>query len=274
MITPRNAQTQPIKIERLWPIRGFLMVRAASLEPGEARVSVLVADSTPLTACLIAAALRRDRSLAIISAEASSVIQIAITRKPDVAIISEQLQGRPGKGFEVLRELRSVVPTRTVMLLDSAEREPVVEALRSGARGVFPRSAPLKMLTRCVHRVHAGQFWVGGREVGYLLEMLAQAPATRLADSQGTSLLSPREQDVIRWLVAGLTNRGIARELRISENTVKNYLFRIFNKLGVSSRVEVVLYAASQRRAASTSYPAAQSRASRASKNKWVYPAA
>jgi len=241
------------------------MVRAASLEPGMASVSVLVADSTPLTAYLIATALRRDRSLAVITAEASSAIQTAITLKPDVAIISEQLQGRPGKGFEVLRELRSVVPnTRTVMLLDSAEREPVVEALRSGARGVFSRSAPLKMLTRCVHQVHAGQFWVGGLEVGYLLEILAQAPAIRLADSQGTLLLSPREQDVIRWLVAGLTNRGIARELKISENTVKNYLFRIFNKLGVSSRVEVVLYAASQRWVASTPSPAARSKASRA----------
>src|SRR6202035_702501 len=133
------------------------------------------------------------------------------------------------------------------MLLDSAERAPVVEAFRSGARGVFSRSAPLKMLARCVHRVHEGQFWISGSEVGYLLETLAQAPATRLVDSQGTMLLSEREQDVLRWLVAGFTNRAIARELKIGENTVKNYLFRIFNKLGVSSRVEVVLYAASHR---------------------------
>jgi len=224
------------------------MLGAASIELGTASVSVFVADSTPLTGYLIAEALRRDRSLAITSAEASSVILTATTLKPDVAIISEQLQGKPGKGFEVLRELRSVVPnTRTVILLDSAERAPVVGAFRSGARGVFSRSAPLKMLTRCVHRVHEGQFWVSGLEVGYLLETLAQAPATRLVDSQGTMLLSEREQDVIRWLVAGLTNRAIARELKISPNTVKNYLFRIFNKLGVSSRVEVVLYAANQR---------------------------
>jgi len=224
------------------------MLGAASIERGTASVSVFVADSTPLTGYLIAEALRRDRSLAITSAEASSVILTATNLKPDVAIISEQLQGKPGKGFEVLRELRSVVPkTRTVILLDSAERDPVVEAIRSGARGVFSRSSPLKMLTRCVHRVHEGQFWVSALEVGYLLETLAQAPATRLVDSQGTMLLSGREQDVIRWLVAGLTNRAIARELKISPNTVKNYLFRIFNKLGVSSRVEVVLYAANQR---------------------------
>jgi DNA-binding CsgD family transcriptional regulator len=62
-------------------------------------------------------------------------------------------------------------------------------------------------------------------------------------------LLSKREQDVTRCLAAGLTNREIAQELKISQNTVKNYLFRIFNKLGVSSRVEVVIYAAGQRRA-------------------------
>ena len=241
-------QTQPPITERLWAIRGLSMVRAASLEPDPTDVGVLVADSTPLTAYLIAAALRRDRSLAIIISEAASVIPTATALKPDVAIISEQLQGKPGKGIEVLRELRSVAPnTRTVLLLDSAERAPVVEAFRSGARGVFSRSAPLKMLTRCVHRVHEGHLWVSGPEVGYLLETLAQTPATRLVDSQGMVLLSEREQDILRWLVAGLTNRAIARELKISENTVKNYLFRIFNKLGVSSRVEVVLYAASQR---------------------------
>ena len=241
-------QTQPPIIELLWAIQGLSMVRATSQEPDPANVGVLVADSTPLTAYLIAAALRRDRSLAIIISEAASVIPTATALKPDVAIISEQLQGKPGKGIEVLRELRSVAPnTRTVLLLDSAERAPVVEAFRSGARGVFSRSAPLKMLTRCVHRVHEGHLWVSGPEVGYLLETLAQTPATRLVDSQGMVLLSEREQDILRWLVAGLTNRAIAKELKISENTVKNYLFRIFNKLGVSSRVEVVLYAASQR---------------------------
>jgi DNA-binding NarL/FixJ family response regulator len=165
------------------------------------------------------------------------------------------------------------------MLLDSAERDPVVEAFRNGARGIFSRSDSLKMLTRCVHRVNEGQFWVSGLELGYLLETLSKAPATRLVDSQGTILLSEREQDVIRWLVVGLTNQAIAQKLKISENTVKNYVFRVFNKLGVSSRVEVVLYAASQRWVAeprprevarhrtrsdsATPFPAVQSKTSR-----------
>jgi two-component system, NarL family, nitrate/nitrite response regulator NarL len=223
------------------------MVCATSLKPGSAPVCVLVADRAPLSGYLIADALRHDRGLTITNAEASPVVTAA-TIKPDIAIVSEQLQGKPRKGFEVVRELRAAVPTtRTVMLLDSTERDLVVEAFRSGARGVFSRQDPLKLLTRCVHKVHEGQFWISGPQLEFLLETLAHVQATRLVDAQGTELLSRREQEVVCWLADGLTNSEIARQLSISQNTVKNYLFRIFDKLGVSSRVEVVIYAAEQR---------------------------
>ena len=226
------------------------MVRPTSLKPGTASVCVLVADRAPLSGYLIADALRHDRGLTVTNVEAGPVIVTAVTLKPDIAIVSEQLQGEPGKGFEVARELRAAVPTTSaVMLLDSTERDLVVEAFRSGARGVFSRQDPLKLLTRCVHKVHEGQFWVSGPRLEFLLETLAHVQDTRLVDAQGTELLSRREQEVVCWLASGLTNSEIARKLTISQNTVKNYLFRIFDKLGVSSRVEVVIYAANQRAA-------------------------
>ncbi len=217
--------------------------------PGNRKsISVLVADSTPLTARLIADALRRDRALAIQDTNGSSVLAAATALKPNITVLSENLEGTAGRGFAILRELRTAVPsTRTIMLLDSAERDLVVEAFRSGARGVFSRNDPLKMLTKCVHKVNEGQLWVCSTQLEFLLEALADAPATGLVDTQGAKLLSKREEDVVRWLAEGLTNSEIASELKLSENTVKNYLFRIFNKLGVSSRVEVVIYAASQR---------------------------
>lgn len=191
--------------------------------------------------------LRRDRSLAITDATDSPILSIAANLKPHVAFISASVEGDRRAGFEVLRGVRSAAPdTRVVMLLDSSEREAVVEAFRSGARGVFCRSDSLKMLTRCVHRVHEGELWLSAMELKFLVETLVEAPAAHLVDTQGTPLLSKREEDVVRWLAEGFTNRAIARELKLSENTVKNYLFRIFNKLGVSSRVEVVIYAASQ----------------------------
>jgi DNA-binding NarL/FixJ family response regulator len=227
------------------------MAQTKSLTKRYGSIHVLVADSTPLTGRLIAEVLRRDRRLAVIDASESSALPTAASLMPDVAIISETLGGVEGKGFEILKELRAAVPkTRTVMLLDSGDRKLVVEAFRSGARGVFCRKDPLKMLTRCVYKVHDGQLWVNGPQFEFLLETLATAPATQLMDSQGASLLSNREQDVVRFLAEGRTNREIARELTLSENTVKNYLFRIFNKLGMSSRMEVVRYAASQRMSA------------------------
>jgi two-component system, NarL family, nitrate/nitrite response regulator NarL len=224
------------------------MARTSSLKPEIERIRVLVADNTPLIARLIADALKKDRALSITTEELPSIIATATTFKPDVSIISEHMEGKRGKGFEVLRQLRATLSAvRVVMLLDSAERDLVIEAFRSGARGVFCRQDPLKMLARCVHKVHEGQLWVSGDQLELLLQALAEAPATRLVDTRGTELLSKREQDVVRWLAEGHTNNKIARELQISENTVKNYLFRIFDKLGVSSRVEVVLYAANQR---------------------------
>jgi two-component system, NarL family, nitrate/nitrite response regulator NarL len=227
------------------------MAQTKPLTPGNGSVRVLVADSTPLTGRLIVDVLRRDRRFAIKDASGASILRTASSLMPDVAIVSETQGGVRGGGFEILKELRVAVPkTRTVMLVDSGERKLVVEAFRRGARGVFCRNDPIKMLARCVHKVYDGQLWVNGPQLEFLLETLATAPATRLIDSRGAPLLSNREQDVVRWLAEGHTNREIARELKLSENTIKNYLFRVFNKLGMSSRVEVVRYAASQRASA------------------------
>ena len=224
------------------------MTRKSQVEGGNRALRVLVVDSTLLTGRLIADALRRDRRLSITSAKSNALVATASALEPHVTILSEALEGIRGEGLKLLPDLLAAVPkTRVVMLLDSASLELVVESFRKGARGVFCRCDPLTMLTRCVHRVHQGQVWINGPQIEYLLEALDAALETRLVNAQGVELLSKREQDVTRSLAAGLTNREIARELKISKNTVKNYLFRIFNKLGVSSRVEVVIYVASHR---------------------------
>jgi two-component system, NarL family, nitrate/nitrite response regulator NarL len=228
--------------------RVILVTGKTEVKVGSQALRVLVADSTPLTGRLIADALARDRKLSVTNAEAKSVPVIASALQPHVTILSESLEGTSGRGFEVLTELLAAAPqTRVIILIDSAKRELVVEAFRRGARGVYCRSDPFAMLTRCVHRVHEGQLWISGEQLEFLLETLAQAPATKIVDTQGANLLSKREQEVVRWLAEGNTNREIARKLNISANTVKNYLFQVFNKLGVSSRVEVVIYAASQK---------------------------
>jgi len=208
------------------------------------KIAVLVADSSSLTADLIADSLRRDHGLVIVDSEGSSILTAAISFEPDIIVLSDNLEATPGRGFAVLKALREAVPrTRIIMLLDSDDGEWVVEAFRCGARGVFSRNEPLKMLSKCVHKVHKGQLWASDLHLEFLLEALGHTTATHLVDAQGGRLLSEREEDVVRCLAKGFTNVQIANALKLTENTVKNYLFRIFNKLGVSSRVEVVIYA-------------------------------
>jgi DNA-binding NarL/FixJ family response regulator len=124
----------------------------------------------------------------------------------------------------------------------------VIDAFRCGAHGVIFRDEPLETLSKCIHAVHQGQVWANSMHLGYLLEVLGQTKAIHLQDARGSNLLSKREETVVRLVADGLTNKAISSELHLSEHTVRNYLFRIFDKLGVSSRVELVLYCLQERR--------------------------
>lgn len=213
---------------------------------------VLVADNTKMSTQLLADALRRDHRFCVCGAAESAADAVAaVTReRPHVVLISDAVAGEPGKGFAVAQQMRVSHPdVRTVLMLDSSSQELVVEAFRAGAKGVFCRASSLKELSKCILAVNAGQVWANTQELGFLLEALAESVSPAVTDAQGTPLLSAREQDVVRLLCEGLTNREIAARLELSENTVKNYIFRIFDKLGVSSRVEVLFYVLSQRSA-------------------------
>ena len=224
----------------------ILMAHAIALPEVSEMIRVLAADATRMNSQLLAAALERDKHFEVLDPvpDARGIIAAVAKQKPAVVVISAELDDDKRKGFEVARELRALhTETRVVMLLDSSERSQVVEAFRAGARGVFCRSESLMSLARCIHCVAEGQIWANSRELRYLLEALGEALPLRVMDTRGAALLSRREVEVVRCVAEGLSNREIAQRLGLTEHTVKNYLFRIFDKLGVSKRVEVVLYA-------------------------------
>jgi DNA-binding NarL/FixJ family response regulator len=165
----------------------------------------------------------------------------------DVALIRATLADGPLSGIGVLRQMRECCPElKSIVLLDNPEPHLVVDAFRAGAKGVFcPAQSAFKSLCRCVERVHAGQVWANGTELAAVMEAFSQLAPLRVVNADGLKLLTKREEDVVRLLAEGMQNRDIARELHLSEHTIKNYMFHIFDKLGVSSRVEVVLYAVS-----------------------------
>ena len=215
------------------------------MPPGSIRVAV--ADATRMNSQLTVGALKRCHSNFDVQALTSNSIGAFSELqdyRPDVAVISARLEDGPLTGFKVLHQLRtSEVKTPTVMLLDCTERDLVVDAFRGGARGVFCRGYAFNTLPKCIRRVHEGQIWVSNLELEFLLELVLTLRPLKIQHSGGMARLTPRERDVVRLVAEGMRNQEIALRLSLTEHTVRNYLIRIFDKLGISSRVELVLYA-------------------------------
>ncbi len=212
-------------------------------------ISVLVADNSQFHTQLLVGALNRDPDLQVISSElnAASLVGASSSQKIDIFVLSAFANGDAQLGFKVLQQVRETYShARAVMLLDSSKPDAVLAAFRAGARGVFDHQDSSDLLCRCIHRVHEGQAWVSREQMTLVLETLASTPKIRAVDGKGMNLLSKREVEVVRCLSEGLTNREIAERMGLSQHTIKNYLFRIFDKLGVSNRIELLFMTLSQ----------------------------
>lgn len=210
-------------------------------------VSILIGQADAMSCELLEGALKRQSHFRVIghAATVASVVEAVQSVKVDVALISSDLQEGLLSGFDALRQVRECRPeVRPVMMIAKSDPLLVVDAFRAGARGVFCSSQfQFKALCRCVSCVHEGQIWANSAELSYVMEALAPSASLHIVNAEGLRLLARREEDVVRLVANGFTNRDIAKELNLSEHTVKNYLFHIFDKLGISSRVELALYA-------------------------------
>src|SRR3984957_16983951 len=137
---------------------------------------------------------------------------------------------------------------RVVVLTQDPDYAEVISLFRAGAKGIFG-SADLRfeLLCKCIRCVHQGQIWAKNELLAYLVSSLSHPRSTNVIDRHGKPLLTTREQQVLHLLSDGLSNSELATVLKLSEHTIKNLLLRIYDKLGVSNRMEAVLYALTPR---------------------------
>ncbi len=218
------------------------------------RITVVLSDATRIGCELLTRGVERSAAeLQVVEAVTSvqEFVDSVRTRRPDVGLLSVNLQDGALAGFGALREIISQsLPTRVVMLFDKCERDFIVAAFRGGAKGVFFRDKSIELLRKCIRCVHEGQIWAGATELIFLLEALTAASPLGSTTMRSAEPLTSREQQIVELVAQGMSNREVAQQLHLSEHTIKNYLFRIYDKLGVSGRVELAVYAVNHNAAA------------------------
>ncbi len=177
--------------------------------------------------------------------DGDEAVDLARKLKPDVLLLDLAMPRM--HGIEALREMASsATPVRTILLTAQVETPQIVEALQLGARGVVLKHAASELLMRSIRTVMEGQYWVGRDTVSDLIE-LVRGYSARQQPPRKTFNLTPRELEIVGAIVEGYTNKDMADKFKVSEQTIKHHLTNIFDKLGVSNRLELALFAINHR---------------------------
>jgi len=179
--------------------------------------------------------------------DGGEAVQQARRLSPDVLLLDLAMPRVPG--LDALRELTTdEYPTKIIILTAAIEKSQIVQALQAGAKGIILKESATQLLLKGIRTVMAGHYWVGRESVNDIVEYLKSTAAGAQADSQARNFgLTKREMEILGTIVAGFTNKEIAKKFNLSEDTVKHHLTNIFDKVGVSSRLELALFAINQR---------------------------
>jgi DNA-binding NarL/FixJ family response regulator len=205
---------------------------------------VLVADDHPIFRAGLRRLLETDPDFTVVgeAGDGRDVARLSRSLHPELLLLDVALPGI--SGLDVLRDLAGdQTGPRTVLVTASIEPADMIMALRLGAAGVLMKTAATELLFKCLRAVLAGEYWVGRDTVGSLVEALANLQTRSAASRARPFGLTARELEVLALIATGASNKFIASQLRLSEETVKHHVTNIFEKTGQSSRVELALFA-------------------------------
>jgi two-component system nitrate/nitrite response regulator NarL len=209
-----------------------------------ATIRILIADDHAVFRYGLRTLLGSEPGFAVVgeAVDGSEVAKLTSVLKPTVLMLDLAMPRLTG--IEVLRELASIPhQVRTIVLTAAIEKEQIVEALQLGARGILFKASALQLVTQCIQKVVAGEYWVGHEAVTSLVDyLLGLKQGTEGKAAQNLPEFTPREREIISAIVTGQANKEIAARLSLSEDTVKHHLSNIFDKAGVSNRLELAIW--------------------------------
>ncbi|MBF8305504.1 MAG: DNA-binding response regulator [Acidobacteria bacterium] len=209
-------------------------------------IRIVIADDHALFRDGLRMLLESERGLDVVgeAADGEQAVKLARRHKPDILLLDWAMPRL--QGLDVLQDLAPLSESvRIIVLTASIENKQILEALQRGARGMVLKESATEVLLKSIRAVVAGQYWIGRERVGDLVEAVRSlTPSFR--DEQITPRpfrLTPREREIVGAVVAGFANKEIAQKFALSEDTVKHHLTNIFNKTGVSNRLELAVAA-------------------------------
>jgi two-component system nitrate/nitrite response regulator NarL len=212
-------------------------------------IRIVIADDHPIFRDGLRRLLEAETDLKVIgeARDGAEAVKLARQLKPDIMLLDLAMPKHPG--LEALRELSTggSNSVRVILLTAAAEKAQIVEALQLGARGVVLKDSATQLLLKAIHTVMDGEYWVGRESVSNLVQYLRTLVQSSGDEARQKKFgLTPRELEIVSAVVAGFANKEIADYFKISEDTVKHHLSNIFDKLGVSTRLELALFAVNQ----------------------------
>ena len=211
----------------------------APAKPGAVRI--ILADSQAIYRVGIRKVFALEDDLRVVAqADSLENLRAAIERYPtDIVLLEGSLL--TGTANAIPELLRSAPDVKLIVQAVAADENHTVELYRRGVRGIISRSISPDLLVRCVRRIAAGETWIDNQSVSWVIEAY-RAQAAALVNPRTQPKLSPKEMAIITCITQGKRNKEIAFQLGTTEQVIKNYLRKIYDKLGVSDRLELALY--------------------------------
>jgi len=208
-------------------------------KPGAIRV--ILADSQAIYRVGIRKIFALEDDIRVVAqADSLENLHLAIERYPtDVVLLEGSMLAGTANAIPEL--VRLAPDVKLIVQAVSSDESYTVELYRRGVRGIITRSISPDLLVRCVRRIAAGETWIDNRSVNWVIEAY-RAQAAALVNPRNQARLSPKELSIIACITQGKRNKEIAFQLGTTEQVIKNYLRKIYDKLGVSDRLELALY--------------------------------